>query len=176
MESQEQTLFPSLLPSSLQFVSVPGNPCCTHPPTLPQKNPKKASQLYLNPRSSAQNRRRAPSALWVSIWFGGYFHLPDADQPPRSGAEWLEQHLYLQNNLETNAKPREQTNKLLFLFTACSLVPVSTGNCSRIFHFKQALRCIKLRALQRPLRTGDSGYKHWWGRQETGIFWALELF
>lgn len=24
------------------------NPCCTHPPTLPQKNPKKASQLYLN--------------------------------------------------------------------------------------------------------------------------------
>lgn len=122
MKSQEQTLFPSLLPSSLQFVSVPGNPCCTHPPTLPQKNPKRASQLYLNPCSSAQNRRRPPSAHWVSIWFGGYFDLPDADQPLRSGAEWLEQRLYLQkDNLETNAKPREQINKFLFLFTALFL-------------------------------------------------------
>lgn len=45
VESQEQALVPSLLPSSLQFVSVPGNPCCTHPP-CPRKSQESFATLF----------------------------------------------------------------------------------------------------------------------------------
>lgn len=120
MESQEQTLFPFLFPSSPQF--VPGK-SLLYPPThlAPEKSQESFATLFKH-HSSVQNQLWAPSALWVSIWFGGYFDPQDAEQPPRSGTGLLERRLYLQkDNLETNTKPREQINKFLFLFTALSL-------------------------------------------------------
>lgn len=101
--------FLSLLPSSVQFVSVPGK-SLLYPPThlAPEKSQESFATLFKH-HSSVQNQLWAPSALWVSIWFGGYFDPPDAEQPLRSGTERLERRLYLQkDNLETNAKPENK--------------------------------------------------------------------
>lgn len=119
----------------LQFVSVPGKSLLCPPTHLaPEKSQESCATLFKH-HSSVQNQLWAPSALWGSIWLGGYFDPQDVEQPPpRSGTGRLERRLYLQeDNLETNAKPREQINKSLSLFTALSL-PVSTGNCGRLFH------------------------------------------
>lgn len=97
------------------LLSVPGN-SLWYPPThlAPEKSQESFATLFKH-HSSVQNQLWAPSALWVSIWFGGYFDPPDAEQPPRSGTGWLERRLYLQkDNLKTNVKPREQINNSSF--------------------------------------------------------------
>lgn len=109
MESLKQTLvsfttsfLPTVCICSWKIPVVP-----TH--LAPEKSQESFAALFKR-HSSAQNQLWASGVLQVSIWFGGYFDLPDADQSLRSGAERLEQCLYLRkDNLELTKVRR--TNK-----------------------------------------------------------------